>query len=109
METAYISLVRSLLEYSATIWDPFLAKDITALEKGQHKAAKFTTSNYGGRACSVTNIQHQLRWSNLANKRHDLCLTLLFKIIHGHVDITADNLGLTKPDSRTRAKHRHKL
>ena len=36
-ETAYISLVHFILEYSATIWDPFLAKDVTALEKVQRK------------------------------------------------------------------------
>ncbi len=29
---AFISLIRSRLEYSATAWDPHLAKDIKALE-----------------------------------------------------------------------------
>ena len=107
-ETAYISLVRSILEYSAIIWDPFLAKDVTALEKVQRKAARFTTLNYG-RTCSVTSLLHQVGWRNLAHRRRDQHLTLLFKIIHGHIDITTNSLGLTKPDSRTHAKHRHKL
>ncbi len=42
---------------------------------------------------------HQLGWRNLAD-RH---LTLLFKIIHGHMDISPDTLQLTKPEHRTRA------
>ena len=82
-ETAYISLVRSILEYSATVWDPFLAKDVTALENVQRKAARFITSPYG-RTCSVTNLLHQLGCRNLADRRRDLRLTLLFKTIHGH-------------------------
>ena len=32
-ETAYFSLVRSQLEYSCTIWDPYLQRDIDCLEK----------------------------------------------------------------------------
>ena len=93
-ETAYITLVRFILENTATIWDPFLTKDVTALEKVQLKAAIFTTSTYG-LMCSATNLLHQLGWRNLADRRRDLCLTLLFRIIHGHVDITTHTHGLT--------------
>ena len=93
-ETAYISLVRSMLEYSATIWDLCLAKHVTALEKVQCNAARFTTSTHG-RTCSVTNLLHQLGWRNLADRRRGQRLTPLFKIIYSHIDITADSLGLT--------------
>ena len=31
--TAYIALVRSILEYGACVWDPYLKKDIDCLEK----------------------------------------------------------------------------
>ena len=30
---AYLNLVRSSLEYAASAWDPYLIKDITAIEK----------------------------------------------------------------------------
>ena len=32
-KTAYISLVRSTLEYGATVWDPFLEKDVWAIPR----------------------------------------------------------------------------
>ena len=41
--TAYLSLVRSTLEYSSIVWDPYLQKDIDKLEKVQRhgQAARF--------------------------------------------------------------------
>jgi len=34
---AFRSLVRPILEYSSPVWDPYLAKDILALEKVQRR------------------------------------------------------------------------
>ena len=47
--TAYISLIRSTLEYSSVIWDPFLQKDIDKLEKVQRQAARFISGDYTSR------------------------------------------------------------
>ena len=40
-ELTYTSLVRSILEYSSTVWDPFYQKDIDRLERVQRRAARF--------------------------------------------------------------------
>ena len=46
-------LVRPKLEYASAAWDPFLKKDISALERVQRKAVRFCSSNYN-RYASVT-------------------------------------------------------
>ena len=43
---AYLSLVRSTLEYSSIVRDPHLQKDIDKLERVQRQAARFITGDY---------------------------------------------------------------
>ena len=50
-----------------------------------------------------------LGWWGLEDRQRDLQLALLFKVIEGHVAVTAESLDLTKGDSRPRANHPHKL
>ena len=45
-EIAHTSQVRPKLEYASVAWDPFLKKDISALERLQRKAARFCSRNY---------------------------------------------------------------
>ena len=42
-EIAYFSMVRSLLEYSCPVWDPYRQGDIDKLNKIQRAAARFVT------------------------------------------------------------------
>ncbi len=58
-EQAFISLIRSHLEYRATAWDPHLAKAIKAVEMIQRRGAKFVKQNYDMRS-SVTSLLHTL-------------------------------------------------
>ena len=45
-ELSYTSLVRSILEYSSTAWDPFYKKYIDRLERVQRRAARFVFDDY---------------------------------------------------------------
>ena len=51
-ETAYKALVLSLFEYAATIWDPYTASEIQAIEKVQRKKKKNCSAVWQtGRLC----------------------------------------------------------
>ena len=45
-QTAYFSLVRSVVEYGGAIWDPYLQKDKDKLEKINRRAARFVANDY---------------------------------------------------------------
>ena len=49
------SLVQPSLEYASSAWDPYLIKDIMAIEKIQGHAAHWVTANYDwGNGISIT-------------------------------------------------------
>ena len=49
----------------------------------------------------------ELGWKQLEDRRKDLRLALLYKIVHGHVAVPVDALKLEAPDPRTREKHNY--
>ena len=96
------------LEYAASIWDPHLAKDCDLLEKLQRRSARFVKGDYRTTS-SVSQMLYDLGWRDLKDRRRDLRLALLYKIVTGHVAINPDQIGLVTADNRTRANHRYKF
>ena len=105
-ETAYFSLVRSLLEYSCAVWDPHYKKDTDRLERVQRRAARFVKHDYKWNS-SVTQMIRDLGWTSLAHRRKEIRLTLFYKIIHNITTVPTDDI-LVKADARTRSNHPYK-
>ena len=89
----YLSLVRPILEYACTVWSPHYKTDIQMLEAVQRRAARLAVNCYS-RYQSVTNILCQLSWTTLEERRDQMKLIMMYKIIHGLVFIQ-DILPLT--------------
>jgi len=83
-DQAYKSLVRPILEYSQSVWDPYIATQ--QLESVQRQAARFTMSRYR-RTSSVGTLLEELNWEPTASCRRTVRLVLFHKIHYGLVAI----------------------
>ena len=107
-KTAYISLVRSTLEYGSTIWDPYLQKDITKLEKIQRRAARFIKQDYHSKEPgSMTAMLKELELPPLEERRKENRLCLMYKISNDLVPPIPSDEYLTRVrDKRNIQKNR---
>jgi len=85
-KAAYLSLVRSTLEYSAIAWEPYLQKDIARLEKVQRQSARFITGDYTTRdpGC-ITRMLQRLKLPSLQDRRKANRLIFFYKVVEGLV------------------------
>ena len=79
---AYTSLGRPILEYAASVWDPFEEKHIGKLEGIQNAAARFIKNDYRFKA-SVSTMKHDLELQTLQERRFIARNVQLFKAIKG--------------------------
>ena len=105
-ETAYFSLVRAFLEYSATVWHPRQKYNSDKLEMVQRRAARFVKGRYRMFE-SITQMLEQLTWIPLSKKRENSRLILFYKIISNLAVVP--HSCLEKADVRTRKNHSQKL
>ncbi len=102
-ETAYFSLVRSVLEYSCTIWDTHWLKDVNKLEMVQRRAARFMNNKYKWNDGSVIIMLRDLKWTNLRDRRRELRLALFYKVVHHLIAVPSSDILTLQ--TRSRAHH----
>lgn len=104
---AYVTMVRSNLEYCSSTWNPYQQDHIKQLEMVQRRAARFTLNRYHNTS-SVTSMLDHLGWESLESRRTKNQLTIMYKIVHNLVDIPASPY-LTLMKSTTRSAHSYKF
>ena len=104
-EAAYKSMVRPIIEYGSTVWDPHCNGLNDELENVQKRAARFVTRNYSYETGSMTGILKELKWETLQKRRKDNRLILLYKGLKGKARILTDDLI---PKNR-RCRNQHSL
>jgi len=102
---AYFSLVRPILEYSSSVWDPYTQVKIDQIEMVQRRAARYVTNRHHNTS-SVTDMLNHLGWRPLALRRTDARLCMMYKIVHCLVAIPSEKyfIPITRP-----SRHHHNL
>ena len=103
--SAYLTIVRPVMEYAASVWDPYQQNDILSLEKVQRRAARWALSDYGTLS-SVTNMLEILDWPSLESRRRISRLQILYKGINNLSGLSIPYYFLSTQRS-TRHHHLH--
>ena len=86
----YEYLVRPLLEYACTLWDPWSKKNINQLEAVQRRSARFAMGDHS-RYSSVTAMLKELRWTTLVERRTRFKAVMLYRIVNHQVAIRTED------------------
>ncbi|CAC5392659.1 unnamed protein product [Mytilus coruscus] len=82
---AYVAMVRSNLDYCATVWNPYQKEQVKKVEMVQRHAARYATNRYRNTS-SVGSMLEEIDWESLENRRVKSQLTLLYKVTYNDID-----------------------
>lgn len=102
--TAYTHLVRPKLEYGCAAWDPHNECNIKALDRVQRQAARFCKRNYIREDGVVTKLL-ELQWEDLALRRQQQRLSVLYKMQNQLIDIPVTAHLTRNPRDATRGHY----
>ena len=83
---AYEALVRPHLEYACMVWDPHTEVNVRRLASVQMRAARYVCNRWHNTS-SVSTMLHELSRESLARRRERARLCMIYKVVHGLVDI----------------------
>ena len=92
-KSAYTTLVRPLLEYSSSVWDPHTKTLVNKIEMVQRRAARFCHNDYKTieKGC-VSEMIMKLNLEPLNIRRTNKRLTIFHKAINGHLALPIGHL-----------------
>ena len=89
--------VRPVLEYASHVWCPHLKVDITLIKRVQRM---FTKRKSCLRHLTYDERLSSSKLESLEHRRLYLDLVLLYKIVHGFVDISMNDIGVSPGTER---------
>ena len=101
-QQANFTLVRPLVEYASTVWDPHTDRNIHKLEMVQRRAARYVTNRHRNKS-SVSDMLQGLDWRTLEDRRRDARLCMLYRVGRRLVAIKRDR-RLISPIRKTRSR-----
>ena len=102
----YQALVRPLVEYASTVWDPHTQSNIRKVEMIQRTAARYVTNCWRYNA-SVTEMLDTLKWTSLAERRRQKRLHMMYRIHNKQVAVN-ERHQYARPITKTvRGAHPH--
>ena len=88
---SYQTLVRPILEYASSTWDPYTQSSTNKLEGVQRCPARFVTGDYHTTS-SVSETISNLGWKTLQERRTEAKMVMMYRITHNLTDISATSL-----------------
>ena len=102
---AYEALVRPHLEYACSVWDPHTQVNIRRLDMVQRRAARYVCNRWHNTS-SVSSMLNELDWESLTRRREKIRLCMMYKVVHGLVDIPWQESQVMIPNPQcTRGSH----
>lgn len=91
LKSVYVSLIRSILEYSSVIWNPGYANYNERIESIQKKFLLYALRHLGWRRDSFTLPSYESRcrlidMESLSDRRNKASLYFMFDLLNGHID-----------------------
>ena len=100
--------MRPVLEYAAPAWNPYLAKDVLALERVQRRASRLALLGQKRSEMEYEDRLRKLKWPTPETRRLFLSLVECYKIVFGMNKLNFDDLFQFTKCNSTRANHPYK-
>ena len=97
------ALLKPVLEYGSSVWDPHHQKQIKEIEKIHKNAARFVTNNHSYITGSTKTNMNKLGWIPLEEQRAKHKVNIFFKAMQNEIKIPIEDFKMKSTNRNTRS------